>query len=99
LIIPCFSQLLVYFETMTTTSTITSKGQTTIPRVVREALGLGPRQKIVYEVQKDGVLIRAAGGALLASAGVLSDGTPALAREDERAAYRSDRAKRYETKA
>ena len=84
---------------MTTTSTITSKGQTTLPRKVREALGVGPRQKIVYEMQNDGVLIRAAGGSLLSSAGILADQQPALAHEKERQQYRASRAKRYETKA
>lgn len=36
-----------------TQSTITDKFQTTIPREVREALGLRPRQRISYEVRSD----------------------------------------------
>ncbi|MDD2707143.1 MAG: type II toxin-antitoxin system PrlF family antitoxin [Verrucomicrobiae bacterium] len=40
-------------------STLTSKGQTTIPLKVRKVLNLKPRQRIIYEVRNDGVLIRA----------------------------------------
>ena len=79
-------------------STMTSKGQTTLPVRVREALGLGPRQKIVYEIREEGVLIRAASASLLSSAGVLKDEQPALSREEERAAYRKSRAGRYQVK-
>jgi len=35
-------------------ATITSKGQVTIPAVVRRALGVGPRDKIVFEVAESG---------------------------------------------
>jgi AbrB family looped-hinge helix DNA binding protein len=37
-----------------TQSTITDKFQTTIPREVREALGLKPRQRVSYEIRGDG---------------------------------------------
>jgi AbrB family looped-hinge helix DNA binding protein len=33
------------------TSTITSKGQTTVPKEVREALDLGPGDKLSWEVR------------------------------------------------
>ena len=35
-------------------ATITSKGQVTIPAVVRRALGVGPSDKIVFEVEDSG---------------------------------------------
>lgn len=35
-------------------ATITSKGQVTIPAVVRRALGVGPNDKIVFEVADSG---------------------------------------------
>ncbi len=37
-----------------TTSTLTDKGQTTVPQEIREALGASPRQRLVWEAQKDG---------------------------------------------
>ncbi len=37
-----------------TQSTITDKFQTTIPMEVRQALGLLPRQRVSYEIRKDG---------------------------------------------
>ncbi len=40
-----------------THSTITDKFQTTIPREVREALQLKPRQRLSYEVRKDGSVV------------------------------------------
>jgi AbrB family looped-hinge helix DNA binding protein len=43
---------------MQTTSRITSKGQTTIPRAVREKLSLRPGDVIVYEVDDDEVRLR-----------------------------------------
>jgi antitoxin PrlF len=39
------------------TSTVTDKGQTTVPQKVREAMGVEPRQRLVWEVRKDGSAI------------------------------------------
>ena len=80
---------------MSVMSTMTSKGQTTIPREVRDVLGLEPRQRIVYQIEGDSVRIRAAGGSLMAVAGALTDDKAVLGRDQERAAYRKERAKRY----
>ena len=76
-------------------STLTSKGQTTVPRKIRELLGLGPRQRIIYEIDAGSVRIRAAADALSASAGVLADDKPALGLKEERKAYRKARSGRY----
>ena len=38
-------------------STITVKGQTTVPRQVREQLGVGPGTRLVWHVMPDGSLI------------------------------------------
>mgnify|MGYP001051809265 CR=1 FL=1 len=38
-------------------STITTKGQTTVPRQVREQLGAGPGTRLVWHVLPDGRLI------------------------------------------
>jgi antitoxin PrlF len=37
-----------------TVSTITDKGQTTVPKQVRDALGLKPRQRLQWDVTADG---------------------------------------------
>ena len=39
-------------------STLTSKGQTTIPQEVREALGLRPGTRIVFEINGDSAVLR-----------------------------------------
>jgi AbrB family looped-hinge helix DNA binding protein len=76
-------------------STITSKGQTTVPKEVRQRLGLGPRQKIVYEMGPEGVSLHAAGSSLSELAGALAGKKPALDKSAERAAYRKARVERY----
>ncbi len=57
---------------MTKRSTITSKGQTTIPKAVRERLGVGYGDEIDFVIQPDGsVLIKAATRDIAALKGVL----------------------------
>ena len=41
-------------------STITDKGQTTVPKAVRDALGVGPGDRIAFLMQGDVVTIRRA---------------------------------------
>ncbi|MEO8428109.1 MAG: type II toxin-antitoxin system PrlF family antitoxin [Verrucomicrobiota bacterium] len=38
-------------------STLTDKGQTTVPVEVREALKIKPRQKLAWEIQDDGTVV------------------------------------------
>ena len=38
-------------------STVTNKGQTTVPREVREALGIKPRQRLQWDIGTDGTVI------------------------------------------
>jgi antitoxin PrlF len=47
-----------------THSTITSKGQTTLPAPIRRALHLKPGDRISYELQGDAVVIRPQPGAM-----------------------------------
>ncbi len=47
-----------------THSTITSKGQTTLPAPVRRALNLQAGDRILYEIQGDSVIIRPQPGAM-----------------------------------
>ena len=53
-------------------STITSKGQTTVPRQVRERLGAGPGTRLVWHVLPDGrLIVRAKTHSLIDLAGSL----------------------------
>ena len=36
------------------TSTLTDKGQTTVPQEIRLALGVAPRQRLAWELRQDG---------------------------------------------
>jgi antitoxin PrlF len=38
-------------------STLTDKGQTTVPAEVREALKIKPRQRLAWEIQNDGSVV------------------------------------------
>lgn len=68
-------------------STITDKFQTTIPREVREALGLKPRQRLSYEVRTDGSVVVRPEPALDELFGSLKLRRPvASTREEKRAA-------------
>ena len=53
-------------------STITAKGQTTVPAQVREQLGAGPGTRLVWHVMPDGaVVVRAKTKSILDLAGML----------------------------
>jgi AbrB family looped-hinge helix DNA binding protein len=75
-------------------STLTDRGQTTIPAAVRKALGLQPRQQITYEVREDGVLIRAERETLTDLAGSIRSAVPLATKAQERAAARAARGER-----
>ena len=53
-------------------STLTDRWQTTIPVEVRKALGLQPRQGLLYEVRGESVVIRPEGETLMDIAGCLA---------------------------
>lgn len=54
-------------------STLTAKGQTTVPAQVREALGCQPGTRLVWHVAPDGsILVRAKTKSLLSLAGSLT---------------------------
>lgn len=70
-----------------TQSTITEKFQTTIPREVREALQLKPRQRLSYELRTDGSVVVRPEPPLDALFGSLKLRRPvASTREEKRAA-------------
>ena len=56
---------------MTIQSTITSKGQTTIPSEVRQALGLKPGDKLRYRIGEDGTVVLVPARSIKSLAGML----------------------------
>ncbi|MVA56424.1 AbrB/MazE/SpoVT family DNA-binding domain-containing protein [Agrobacterium vitis] len=54
-------------------STITSKGQTTIPAEIRDMLGLKPGDKVRYVTQGNRVYLRVKNGNAMQLAGLLHD--------------------------
>lgn len=45
---------------MSKTTKVTDKGQTTIPKEVREKFGIEPGDEVVWEITDDGVILRRA---------------------------------------
>lgn len=57
---------------MTTDATLTSKGQTTIPREIRDSLALQPGDRMTFTLMPDGtVVMRAKTKSVMDAAGVL----------------------------
>jgi len=57
---------------MTTAATLTSKGQTTIPKEIRDGLGMKPGDRISFTLMPDGtVIMRVKRRSVMELAGVL----------------------------
>ncbi|HEX9275406.1 MAG TPA: type II toxin-antitoxin system PrlF family antitoxin [Casimicrobiaceae bacterium] len=57
---------------MTTDATLTSKGQTTIPKEIRDSLGLKPGDRMTFTLMPDGtVVMRVKGKSVIELAGLL----------------------------
>jgi len=68
---------------------ITSKGQVTIPKAVRDALGVDAGDRLAFRIQEDGtVLVQAETGDLLALAGRLKPRRRGITLDDMDAAIR-----------
>jgi AbrB family looped-hinge helix DNA binding protein len=82
-------------------SKLTSKGQTTIPMLVRERLGLSAGDAMDFVFQADGsVLLRAVKGDLLSLEGMLArPGRPAVTLEEMDDAIRATAVRRHARKA
>jgi antitoxin PrlF len=78
------------------TSTITEKGQTTIPADVRKALSLKPHQRLTYEICEGGVVVRPETENLMDLVGSLRSKVPAGSKARERDVARAARRGRHQ---
>ena len=69
-------------------STLTDKGQTTVPRQVREALGLKPRERLQWDITEDGAVTVKPEPSALALFGSLRTDVPFPGIQEEKAAIR-----------
>ncbi len=57
---------------MTTSATLTSKGQTTIPKEIRDGLGMKPGDRMTFTLMPDGtVVMRVKSKSILKLSGIL----------------------------
>jgi AbrB family looped-hinge helix DNA binding protein len=68
------------------TSTVTSKGQVTIPVAIRRLLGLGAHNRVAFVVEGDRVELRLPTGVVARTAGALKGEEPPLSAEELREA-------------
>jgi len=68
------------------TSTLTRKGQVTIPAPIRRLLGVGPHDRVAFVVAEGQVRLAPATSVVARTAGVLGSDQPALSPEAEEAA-------------
>jgi bifunctional DNA-binding transcriptional regulator/antitoxin component of YhaV-PrlF toxin-antitoxin module len=66
-----------------TTSTLTGKGQTTVPLEIRQALGIAPRQRLVWELRRDGSAVVRAIPSVMELAGCMKSEIPFTSLQDE----------------
>jgi bifunctional DNA-binding transcriptional regulator/antitoxin component of YhaV-PrlF toxin-antitoxin module len=58
------------------TSTLTDRGQTTVPLEIREALKIFPRQRLIWESRKDGSAVVRPAPSVMELAGSLKSNIP-----------------------
>lgn len=68
-------------------SVITRKGQLTVPRAVREALGLKQGDRVMFVVEGDTARLRPTASVVARTAGALRGDLPGLPAREERAAF------------
>ena len=71
------------------TSTISQRGQTTVPKQVRDALSVGPGKQLIYDIEGDLVIIRAHPG-VSSSIGVFKKYCPEQSWDEVRGASRAE---------
>jgi antitoxin PrlF len=80
---------------MRKTSTLTAKGQTTVPREIREYLQLGPRQRIAFVVEEGKVVLRPEGRPMSAIVGSLRSKAKMPTKKQMHAIVRAAATRRY----
>ena len=65
-------------------STVTSKGQITIPVEIRRLLNVAPKDRVAFVVEDDTVQLRRTGSVAQRTAGALKNDIPALTPQEER---------------
>lgn len=78
-----------------TTSTLSQNGQTTIPSKVREFLGVGPSDKLVYQFEGNRVFLEPVTASTEALYGSLKSNRPPPGKEELNAARQSDARRKY----
>ena len=78
-------------------STISTKGQTTIPEELRKELSLEPGQRLMWELIQ-GKLVATPTGDLMSLAGALKSDKPYLPKADMRKIVQEERTKRFSKK-
>ena len=67
-------------------STLTSKGQVTVPVGVRRLLGIGPQDKVAFVVEAGQVRLIPATSVVARTAGALKSDAPMLSHQEEKVA-------------
>jgi antitoxin PrlF len=65
-------------------ATLTRKGQVTIPAPIRKLLGVGPRDKVSFVVDQNGVRLKRGTSAVETTAGMFKTDQPAVSAEELR---------------
>jgi len=60
-------------------STISKRGQTTLPKEIQDALRAEPGQKLIYEIHEDSVMIKIHPGVMDSFASLAKSGVPSKA--------------------
>ncbi len=83
---------------MKETATMTSKGQITIPNVIRKALNLKDHDRIVFEMVDDKIILTPKRESVLDLYGVAKSRHPVKSKADMRSAAKADLAARWKSK-
>lgn len=78
-----------------TTSTLTTKGQTTIPKEIRDYLGVKPQERLAFDIEAGQVVLRRASRSFAELAGSLKGSIPKASKQAERESARAARVHKY----